>query len=82
MIFRVAMVAAILWLAAQRGLSTMRLLLLAVAIVWALSLPLVLRWIWRATAQRPHWQRYFLVGIAAVVLLGAFALGVQPLVVG
>lgn len=82
MLFRALMIVAILWLATYRGLTLVRAALLGVAILWALALPSILRWITQATARRPAWQRYVLVGLTALLLLGAFALGVQPLVTG
>jgi hypothetical protein len=78
-LIRGLLLVAMIALAALQGLSPARLVLLGVAILWALSLPWLLRAIVRATADRPAWQRYALVALAAVLLLAAFFFGVQAL---
>ncbi len=73
------MIAAILFLAVQRGFDTVQLVGVAVTIVWALLLPVILTWTWRSTWGRPSWLRLTLTATVAIALLVAFAFGIRPL---
>ena len=76
---RGVMILAILAIAIQRGFGGPQMAGVVLAIVWALSLPVVLTWTWRFTKERPNWQRAAATLIVALLLLGAFTAGVRPL---
>ncbi len=81
-LFRAVLVIAIFAMAFLRGFETAQLVGLALALVWALALPYVLRLIWRTTDGQPTWLRYVVAGGAALILLAGFAFGVRPLLMG
>ncbi len=76
---RGVMIVAILFIAIQRGFGGREMAGVVLAIVWALSLPVILTWVWRLTRERPSWQRVAATLGVALLLLVAFASGVRPL---
>jgi hypothetical protein len=80
---RVVLLVVIVYLAALRGYDQRGLLLLLVAVLWALALPFVLRGLIRHLdrTQITGWRRSALLVSAALVLLGAFAVGARLLIV-
>jgi len=75
------MILAIVYLALLRGLDEIQMLGVALAIVWALLLPVLLTWAWRATRGRPTTVRVLVTVAVALLLLVAFAAGVRPLLI-
>ena len=81
-LFRALVIAAIFAMAVLRGFETARLIGLALALAWALALPYLLRFVWRATDGQTAWLRYAVTGGAGAILLLGFAFGVRPLLAG
>lgn len=79
---RVALIGAILVLAWMQGYSLRAWLVVGVAVLWAASLPFLLRGLGRqldGTEALVPWQRRALLFAAALVLLAGFAAGVAVL---
>ncbi len=81
-VLRGFMILAIVMIAVRRGSTSMELVAVALAILWALSLPVILTWSWRLTQGRPGWQRAAVSVCVAALLLIAFALGARALLPG
>jgi len=71
---RLLLLAVIAALAYAQGYTGQSWLLLGIAVVWAASLPTLLRWLWGAVErlELEGWQRAGLFSLGALILIGAF----------
>ncbi len=84
-VVRIALLFAIAALAVLQGFSPASWLLLGILLAWGASMPYLLRFVVRWTRAQDHlgrWRQNSLIGTAALVLIGGFAVLARYVLVG